>query len=53
MYCLVQFINGVNDLLQGISWVCIIKGKERKFVKMCDSNLLYDEIISKIIYKYK
>lgn len=53
MYCPVQFINDANDLLQGTSWACIIKGKERKPVKMCDSNLLYDETISKIIYKYK
>lgn len=43
MYCPVQFINDANDVLEGESRICIIKGKERKTVKMCDSNLLHDE----------
>lgn len=53
MYCPVQCINDANDVLEDASGACIIKGKERKPVKMCDCNLLHDETISKIIYKYK
>lgn len=53
MYCPVQCINDANDVLEDASGACIIKGKERKPVKMCDCNLLHDETINKIIYKYK